>query len=99
MWIHTESDKLCQFILLIPAKGLNSYFQPFYQPEEQGKALCVRPDIMEYDEVQEFPEFTREQQMYLALRNLILALWCTNCKVRFNCEYLKNSRTCMNKTW
>ncbi|XP_033123359.1 lysine-specific histone demethylase 1B-like [Anneissia japonica] len=60
--------------------GLHPYFQPFYQPEENGKALCVRPDVMEYDEVQEFPEFAREQQMYLALRNLALALWNTNYK-------------------
>ncbi|KAF3815354.1 hypothetical protein GH733_016736 [Mirounga leonina] len=24
--------------------GMNRYFQPFYQPNECGKALCVRPD-------------------------------------------------------
>ncbi|CAG6021274.1 unnamed protein product, partial [Menidia menidia] len=36
-------------------------------------ALCVRPDMMELDELYEFPEFSRDPTMYLALRNLILA--------------------------
>lgn len=62
--------------------GLCSYFQPFYQPNECGKALCVRPDMMELDELYEFPEFSRDPTMYLALRNLILASWHRNCKVR-----------------
>ncbi|KAG8133359.1 putative Lysine-specific histone demethylase 1B protein [Naja naja] len=61
--------------------GMNKYFQPFYQPNECGKALCVRPDVMELDELYEFPEYSRDPTMYLALRNLILALWYTNCKV------------------
>lgn len=61
---------------------MNKYFQPFYQPNECGKALCVRPDVMELDELYEFPEYSRDPTMYLALRNLILALWYTNCKVR-----------------
>lgn len=61
--------------------GMNRYFQPFYQPNECGKALCVRPDVMELDELYEFPEYSRDPTMYLALRNLILALWYTNCKV------------------
>ncbi|XP_076850208.1 lysine-specific histone demethylase 2 [Brachyhypopomus gauderio] len=60
--------------------GLNPYFQPFYQPNECGKALCVRPDMMELDELYEFPEFSRDPTMYLALRNLILAVWHRNCK-------------------
>jgi len=53
--------------------GLCPYFQPFYQPNECGKALCVRPDMMELDELYEFPEFSRDPTMYLALRNLVLA--------------------------
>ena len=60
---------------------MNRYFQPFYQPNECGKALCVRPDVMELDELYEFPEYSRDPTMYLALRNLVLALWFTNCKV------------------
>lgn len=59
---------------------LNPYFQPFYQPDEQGRALCVCADVMDFDEVQAFPQFAKEQQMYLAVRNLILALWAINCK-------------------
>uniref|UniRef100_A0A8C9APD2 [histone-H3]-N(6),N(6)-dimethyl-L-lysine(4) FAD-dependent demethylase n=1 Tax=Prolemur simus TaxID=1328070 RepID=A0A8C9APD2_PROSS len=64
--------------VLVP--DMNRYFQPFYQPNECGKALCVRPDVMELDELYEFPEYSRDPTMYLALRNLILALWYTNCK-------------------
>lgn len=60
--------------------GLCPYFQPFYQPNECGKALCVRPDMMELDELYEFPEFSRDPTMYLALRNLILAAWHKDCK-------------------
>ena len=68
--------------LLLPSvPGMNRYFQPFYQPNECGKALCVRPDVMELDELYEFPEYSRDPTMYLALRNLVLALWFTNCKV------------------
>uniref|UniRef100_A0A3Q4HN13 [histone-H3]-N(6),N(6)-dimethyl-L-lysine(4) FAD-dependent demethylase n=1 Tax=Neolamprologus brichardi TaxID=32507 RepID=A0A3Q4HN13_NEOBR len=67
--------------LLCPSvPGLCPYFQPFYQPNECGKALCVRPDMMELDELYEFPEFSRDPTMYLALRNLILASWHKNCK-------------------
>lgn len=58
--------------------GLCSHLQPFYQPNECGKALCVRPDMMELDELYEFPEFSRDPTMYLALRNLILASWNRN---------------------
>nr|XP_021409167.1 lysine-specific histone demethylase 1B [Lonchura striata domestica] len=64
----------------VTVAGMNKYFQPFYQPNECGKALCVRPDVMELDELYEFPEYSRDPTMYLALRNLILALWYTNCK-------------------
>uniref|UniRef100_A0A672IU22 [histone-H3]-N(6),N(6)-dimethyl-L-lysine(4) FAD-dependent demethylase n=1 Tax=Salarias fasciatus TaxID=181472 RepID=A0A672IU22_SALFA len=60
--------------------SLCPYFQPFYQPNECGKALCVRPDMMELDELYEFPEFSRDPTMYLALRNLILASWHRNCE-------------------
>uniref|UniRef100_A0A3P8VET1 [histone-H3]-N(6),N(6)-dimethyl-L-lysine(4) FAD-dependent demethylase n=1 Tax=Cynoglossus semilaevis TaxID=244447 RepID=A0A3P8VET1_CYNSE len=66
--------------LYSPKVSLCPYFQPFYQPNECGKALCVRPDMMELDELYEFPEFSRDPTMYLALRNLILASWHRNCK-------------------
>ncbi|XP_022088783.1 lysine-specific histone demethylase 1B-like [Acanthaster planci] len=74
----------------IPVAGVSPYFQPFYQPDEQGKAMCVRPDMMEHDEIQEFPEFTKEQQMYLALRNLVIALWSTSCKEFLTVEKCKH---------
>uniref|UniRef100_A0A3B4FH01 [histone-H3]-N(6),N(6)-dimethyl-L-lysine(4) FAD-dependent demethylase n=1 Tax=Pundamilia nyererei TaxID=303518 RepID=A0A3B4FH01_9CICH len=67
-------------IITVLFPGLCPYFQPFYQPNECGKALCVRPDMMELDELYEFPEFSRDPTMYLALRNLILASWHKNCK-------------------
>uniref|UniRef100_I3K8G9 [histone-H3]-N(6),N(6)-dimethyl-L-lysine(4) FAD-dependent demethylase n=1 Tax=Oreochromis niloticus TaxID=8128 RepID=I3K8G9_ORENI len=71
---------LSQSLLFPSVPGLCPYFQPFYQPNECGKALCVRPDMMELDELYEFPEFSRDPTMYLALRNLILASWHKNCK-------------------
>lgn len=52
--------------------------QPFYRPGEQGKALCFHPDIMETYEMDAFPEYAREQVMYLGVRNVILALWALN---------------------
>lgn len=73
---------MCVYVCLVP--GLCPYFQPFYQPNECGKALCVRPDMMELDELYEFPEFSRDPTMYLALRNLILAAWHRDCKVQRN---------------
>ncbi|KAK2508789.1 hypothetical protein MC885_021142, partial [Smutsia gigantea] len=78
----------------VPVPGMNRYFQPFYQPNECGKALCVRPDVMELDELYEFPEYSRDPTMYLALRNLILALWYANCKAigfLFLFSFLKKS--------
>ncbi|TRY56568.1 hypothetical protein DNTS_008400 [Danionella cerebrum] len=56
----------------------SALLQPFYQTSEDGKALCVRPDMMELDELYEFPEFSRDPTLYLALRNLILSTW-TQC--------------------
>ncbi|XP_053323020.1 lysine-specific histone demethylase 2 [Spea bombifrons] len=82
--LHGESlsGKLDQYrgVPVSNSAGVNPYFQPFYQPNECGKALCVRPDVMELDELYEFPEYSRDPTMYLAMRNLILALWHINCK-------------------
>ncbi|XP_074063253.1 lysine-specific histone demethylase 2 isoform X3 [Macrotis lagotis] len=80
---NEASPEKAEHCKALPSKfvpGMNPYFQPFYQPNECGKALCVRPDVMELDELYEFPEYSRDPTMYLALRNLILALWYTNCK-------------------
>ncbi|XP_065281248.1 lysine-specific histone demethylase 1B-like isoform X2 [Dermacentor albipictus] len=54
---------------------LAQLLQPFYRPGEQGKALCFHPDIMETYEMDAFPEYAREQVMYLGVRNVVLALW------------------------
>ncbi|XP_061123396.1 lysine-specific histone demethylase 2 isoform X1 [Syngnathus typhle] len=75
-----SSESSAVTFALCSVAGLCPYFQPFYQPNECGKALCVRPDMMELDELYEFPEFSRDPTMYLALRNLILASWHKNCK-------------------
>ncbi|KAM3928456.1 lysine-specific histone demethylase 2 isoform 2-T2 [Leptodactylus fuscus] len=77
--LHGE-NKLEQNRAVPSNPGINPHFQPFYQPNECGKALCVRPDVMELDELYEFPEYSRDPTMYLAMRNLILALWHINCK-------------------
>ncbi|XP_028908791.1 lysine-specific histone demethylase 1B isoform X2 [Ornithorhynchus anatinus] len=77
---HPIKLEHCKAVPNVVVAGMNRYFQPFYQPNECGKALCVRPDVMELDELYEFPEYSRDPTLYLALRNLILALWYTNCK-------------------
>lgn len=41
---------------------------------------------MDFDEVQAFPQFAKEQQMYLAVRNLIVALWAKDCKVNMKAD-------------
>eukprot|EP00116_Pleurobrachia_bachei_P000905 sb/3461167/ len=70
---RTEEDVIAEPVVL---KGpLDGNFKPFNQPGQQGKALCFRPDIMETDEERTFPEFKRFQVFYLALRNLIIAMW------------------------
>ncbi|KRY41082.1 Lysine-specific histone demethylase 1B [Trichinella spiralis] len=52
--------------------------QPFYMATDYDRARCFRPDAMEPDEIKAFPEYESEQNFYLCLRNLIVALWNLN---------------------
>ena len=55
--------------------------RPFFHPDsDDGIAFCFRPDVMEDEELIQFPEFGKIQNRYLALRNLILTLWALNYK-------------------
>ncbi len=59
------------------------FMKPFYEVDEESHALCVQPDAMEYDEIWEFSEYSKEQAMYLGIRNMVLSLWNWNPKVIF----------------
>lgn len=62
------------------AEDSTGYVKLLYQPDQSQTAMTFRPDIMEPEEKETFPEFVRQPMLYLALRNLILSLWMLNHK-------------------
>uniref|UniRef100_T1IIN9 SWIRM domain-containing protein n=1 Tax=Strigamia maritima TaxID=126957 RepID=T1IIN9_STRMM len=74
--------------------GLHPNLQPFYQPDEPSKAWCMRPDVMETDELKEFPSYLKTQNMYLGTRNLIIALWNLNFKKWLTLQELSSHLIC-----
>ncbi|KAK2192337.1 hypothetical protein NP493_33g03006 [Ridgeia piscesae] len=69
-----------EFVSSVQVPGVPDFLEPFGQVDDMEKAFCFHPDAMEDDELAAFPDFGREQQIYLGLRNIILALWSLNCK-------------------
>ena len=66
---------------LISVPGVPEHLEPFIQPESVVQALAFRPNSMDEGELAEFPEYTRGQQLYLGLRNTVIAMWVMDCKV------------------
>ncbi len=65
-----------------------AFLQPFYQPGSPAKALDFNPDFMDAEEIQLFSQFSKCQHSYLALRNIVIALWNLNPKVRTHKQHL-----------
>jgi hypothetical protein len=69
------------------------HLNPFKQQEGRELAFRLMPDMMEKDEIAAFPFLAAYQPyFYLAVRNLALALWSQNAKVRSNILLLLLSR-------
>lgn len=60
---------------------MHKYLQPFVEADSSEIANGVAPDVMEEQEMDEFPEYASIPSMYLAIRNICLTLWNLNFKV------------------
>uniref|UniRef100_K1PYF3 Lysine-specific histone demethylase 1B n=1 Tax=Magallana gigas TaxID=29159 RepID=K1PYF3_MAGGI len=59
---------------------MHKYLQPFVEADSSEIANGVAPDVMEEQEMDEFPEYASIPSMYLAIRNICLTLWNLNFK-------------------
>ena len=66
---------------------MHKYLQPFLEADCPDIAKAVAPDVMEEQEMDEFPEYSAIPSMYLAIRNICLTLWSLNFK-----EWLSKER-------
>lgn len=64
-----------------PCIVMHKYLQPFVEADSSEIANGVSPDVMEEQEMDEFPEYSSIPSMYLAIRNICLTLWNLNFKV------------------
>lgn len=60
---------------------MHKYLQPFVEADSSEISNGVAPDVMEEQEMDEFPEYASIPSMYLAIRNICLTLWNLNFKV------------------
>uniref|UniRef100_A0A0N4ZE34 SWIRM domain-containing protein n=1 Tax=Parastrongyloides trichosuri TaxID=131310 RepID=A0A0N4ZE34_PARTI len=79
---YLEAEYFYDEVGMSPVHSVNNFkslsddfMKPFNVPDHPTVAFCIRPDIMEYDEVEAFPEYNKEPLYYLAIRNLIVSLW------------------------
>ncbi|KAK3782439.1 hypothetical protein RRG08_033080 [Elysia crispata] len=79
--IGLSPTELVQPISKAEKKKLCPYVVPFAKENRPLHALGVTPDMMLEQEIAEFPDLAQDcPHLYLALRNLVLAIWALNPK-------------------